>query len=80
MIRELSANVTQLSDQLRRELAQSGFTEALTFGLCSHKESFEYLRQQDDSSAVVLANPKTIEFEVWYTNWHVEASYCCLGV
>jgi len=56
--------INKLADSLRRELAQSGFTEALTFGLCSHKESFEYLRQTDDSIAVVLANPKTIEFEV----------------
>merc|ERR1719198_335832 len=46
-----------------------GFTEALTFALCSHEEAFKYMRREDDgNSAVVIANPKTIEFQVCRTS------------
>lgn len=65
--RELPIN--QLSDLLRYEVAQAGFTEILSLGLCSHDENFKNLRQEDDGkSAVVLSNPKTIEFQVVRTS------------
>ncbi|EKX52357.1 hypothetical protein GUITHDRAFT_84815 [Guillardia theta CCMP2712] len=57
--------MNKLSDLLRGEIAQAGFTEILTFGLCSHAEAFEKLNRPDDGkTAVVLANPKTLEFEI----------------
>ena len=36
--------VNQLTDLLRFELAQAGYTEALTLGLCSNEEAFTFLR------------------------------------
>mmetsp|Transcript_28727 Transcript_28727/g.45047 ORF Transcript_28727/g.45047 Transcript_28727/m.45047 type:complete len:618 (+) Transcript_28727:338-2191(+) len=57
--------LNKMSDLLRGEIAQAGFTEILTFGLCSHAEAFEKLNRVDDGkTAVVLANPKTLEFEI----------------
>ena len=32
--------------------------------LCSHDENYGWLRRKDDKKAVVLANPKTIEYQV----------------
>ena len=46
-----------------------GFSEVLTLTLCSHKENFEYLKRVDPGNeAVVLSNPKTIEYEVVHTS------------
>mmetsp|Transcript_67653 Transcript_67653/g.180858 ORF Transcript_67653/g.180858 Transcript_67653/m.180858 type:complete len:590 (+) Transcript_67653:23-1792(+) len=57
--------INKLSDLLRGEVAQAGFSEVLTFGLCSHAEAFEKLNRKDDGqTAVVLANPKTTDFEI----------------
>ncbi|TPX48849.1 phenylalanine---tRNA ligase [Synchytrium endobioticum] len=57
--------VNKLTDQLRREVALAGYTEALPFILCSHDENFKYLNRKDDGSqAVTLANPRTAEFQV----------------
>jgi len=57
--------VNQLTDLLRFELAQAGYTEALTLGLCSNEEAFTFLRRADDGvTAVELSNPATIEFEI----------------
>ena len=60
--------LNKLSDLLRREVALVGFTEVLTLSLCSKEENFAWLRLKDDSSAVVLANPKTVEYEVVQTS------------
>ena len=61
--------ISRLTDLMRLELAMAGFTEALTFALCSHDEAFKYMRREDDGkSAVVIANPKTIEFQVCRTS------------
>jgi phenylalanyl-tRNA synthetase beta chain len=39
--------------------------EVLTFVLCPHEENFEMLNRTDDrSKAVIIANPRTCEFEV----------------
>jgi phenylalanyl-tRNA synthetase beta chain len=57
--------INKICDLLRQEVAQAGFTEILTFGLCSHAEAFEKLNRPDDGqTAVTLSNPKTLEFEI----------------
>ena len=41
-----------------------GFTEALTFSLCSHDDIWTKMRITDDgNTAVVISNPKTDEFQ-----------------
>ncbi len=60
--------LNKLSDMVRREVALIGFTEVLTFSLCSHAENFALLKRPDSGKeAVVLANPKTSDFEVVHT-------------
>ena len=57
--------LNKLSDQLREQLAQAGFTEALTFSLCSKEDISEKLRKSLESvPAVHVSNPKTLEFQV----------------
>jgi phenylalanyl-tRNA synthetase beta chain len=57
--------INKICDLLRQEVAQAGFTEILTFGLCSHAEAFAKLNRADDgNTAVTLSNPKTLEFEI----------------
>ena len=61
--------LNQLSDLLRMELAMAGYTEILTWALCSAKENFDFLRRKDDPpTAVTIGNPKTLEFEVCRTS------------
>lgn len=60
--------INHLTDLIRTEVCMSGYTEVLTLGLCSKAENFEYLRRPNDGSAVVLANPKTQEFQVCRTS------------
>ncbi|GJM95552.1 hypothetical protein PR202_ga12302 [Eleusine coracana subsp. coracana] len=61
------------SDKIRAEVARAGYMEVLTFVLCSHEENFEMLNRSDDrSKAVIIANPRTSEFEV-----HLSQTYCC---
>lgn len=61
--------INKFTDQLRREVALAGFTEVLTFSLCSHAENFSMIRRQDPGNeAIVLSNPKTAEFEVVHTS------------
>lgn len=61
--------LNKLTDLLRREVALTGFSEVLTLTLCSHKENFEFLKRKDPGNeAVVLSNPKTIEYEVVHTS------------
>lgn len=52
-----------LTELLRIDLAAAGFTEVLTWALCSHDENFAHLRREDDG-AVRLSNPATVEFQV----------------
>ena len=43
-----------------------GFTEVLTFILCSKKEDFAMLNRKDDKSkAVIIGNPRSSDFEVY---------------
>ncbi|XP_043286852.1 phenylalanine--tRNA ligase beta subunit [Venturia canescens] len=57
--------LNKLSDQIREELAHAGFTEALTFSLCSREDVSEKLGHDFATvPAVTISNPKTLEFQV----------------
>lgn len=60
--------INKLSDDLRHELAQAGYTECLTMALLARVENFDLLRRPDDNSAVELLNPKTQEFQIARTS------------
>ena len=61
--------INHLTDLLRFDLANAGYMEVLTLGLCSHDENFGFLNKEDDGeTAVVLGNPKTVEFQVARTS------------
>jgi len=61
--------VNKLTDQLREATAQAGFTEALTFSLCSREDVAQRMRKDICSiPAVHIANPKTLEFQVARTS------------
>ncbi|GJQ10456.1 hypothetical protein GpartN1_g2247.t1 [Galdieria partita] len=57
--------INMFSDLVRREgLAQQGFTEVLTWVTVSQVENFDMMQRSDDgSTAVRIANPKTLEFQ-----------------
>merc|ERR1719189_1298715 len=56
--------LNKLTDQLREQIAQAGFTEALTFSLCSRDDVSTKLRKDMPEQSVHIANPKTLEFQV----------------
>lgn len=57
--------LNKLTEQLREQIAQAGFTEGLTFTLCSRDDISSKLNQKiEDIPAVHIANPKTLEFQV----------------
>eukprot|EP00095_Tigriopus_kingsejongensis_P011859 maker-scaffold180_size281610-snap-gene-0.31 protein:Tk11859 transcript:maker-scaffold180_size281610-snap-gene-0.31-mRNA-1 annotation:"GJ10622" len=57
--------INKLTDQLREQVAQSGFTEALTFSLCSRDDISTKIRKDiKDIPVVQIANPKTLDFQV----------------
>uniref|UniRef100_A0A0D3GAP8 phenylalanine--tRNA ligase n=1 Tax=Oryza barthii TaxID=65489 RepID=A0A0D3GAP8_9ORYZ len=61
--------LNRFSDKLRAEVARAGYMEVLTFTLCSREENFDMLnRTQDVNKAVIIANPRTSEFEVVRTS------------
>ncbi|KAK8599602.1 hypothetical protein V6N13_077517 [Hibiscus sabdariffa] len=44
----------------------SGFTEVMTWILCSKKENFDMLNRKDDkSTAVIISNPRSSDFEIY---------------
>lgn len=61
--------VNKLSDLLRHPIAEAGFTEALTFTLCSRDDVSTKLRIPTIKQvpAVHISNPKTLEFQVCRT-------------
>lgn len=64
--RELPLN--QLTELVRLECAMAGYTEILTWCLCSHADNFGRLEREDDgTTAVCIGNPATAEFEVCRT-------------
>ncbi|QQK41197.1 Phenylalanyl-tRNA synthetase, beta subunit [Penicillium digitatum] len=61
--------INKLSDIVRVETAMAGWSEVLPLILCSHDENFGWLNRKDDgNTAVKLANPKTLEFQVVRTS------------
>merc|ERR1712012_1188299 len=61
--------VNKLTDQLREAVAQAGFTEALTFSLCSRDDVGLKMRKKiEEVPAVHISNPKTLEFQVARTS------------
>ncbi|KAJ9560215.1 hypothetical protein OSB04_005375 [Centaurea solstitialis] len=57
--------LSQFSDLIRTEIALTGYTEVLTWILCSYKEIFPMLNRKDDkSTAVIIGNPRSADFEV----------------
>uniref|UniRef100_A0A8C5SRZ9 Phenylalanine--tRNA ligase beta subunit n=1 Tax=Laticauda laticaudata TaxID=8630 RepID=A0A8C5SRZ9_LATLA len=57
--------LNKLTDLLRQDLAAAGFTEALTFALCSQEDITSKLGVDISATkAVHIANPKTAEFQV----------------
>lgn len=60
--------INKLSDLLRHPIAEAGFTEALTFSLCSKDDiSSKIGKKIEDVPAVHISNPKTLEFQVCRT-------------
>lgn len=55
--------INKLSDLIRECVAQAGYTEVLTWALCSNDENSTFLRRPDVDT-VKVANPKTVEFQV----------------
>lgn len=61
--------ISKLSDVVRLEWALAGWVEVLPLILCSHEENFGWLNHPDDGrTAVKIANPKTLEFQVVRTS------------
>ncbi|KAL2269653.1 hypothetical protein VTJ83DRAFT_1837 [Remersonia thermophila] len=61
--------INKLSDIVRHECAMAGWAEVMPLILCSHDENFAWLNRVDDgSTAVKLANPKTVEYQVVRTS------------
>ncbi|GAA6059487.1 hypothetical protein JCM10212_002230 [Sporobolomyces blumeae] len=59
----------KLSDTVRRLCTEAGWIEVLPLILCSHDENFKFLNRKDPGDlAVVLANPKTIEYQIVRTS------------
>ncbi|GAA5885869.1 hypothetical protein JCM5296_000171 [Sporobolomyces johnsonii] len=59
----------KLSDTVRRLCTEAGWIEVLPLILCSHDENFKFLNRTDPGDlAVVLANPKTIEYQIVRTS------------
>nr|XP_006815108.1 PREDICTED: phenylalanine--tRNA ligase beta subunit-like [Saccoglossus kowalevskii] len=57
--------INKLTDLLRKDLAAAGFTEALTFALCSREDIADKLNKDlANTKAVHISNPKTAEFQV----------------
>nr|CAD1837671.1 unnamed protein product [Ananas comosus var. bracteatus] len=61
--------LNRFSDKIRAEVARAGYLEVLTWILCSHEENFSMLKREDDGKkAVIIANPRSSEFEVVRTS------------
>ncbi|XP_074590081.1 phenylalanine--tRNA ligase beta subunit, cytoplasmic-like [Curcuma longa] len=61
--------LNRFSDKVRAEVARAGYMEVLTWVLCSHEENFSMLRRKDDGDkAVIIANPRSADFEVVRTS------------
>ncbi|KAK4483870.1 hypothetical protein RD792_011079, partial [Penstemon davidsonii] len=62
-------SLNQFSELIRAEIGMVGYTEVLTWILCSYKENFTMLNRKDDNStAAINGNPRTADFEVVRTS------------
>ena len=58
-------SINKLTDIIRLEAAMAEWSEVMPLILCSHDENFAWLNRSDDGkTAVRLANPKTLEYQV----------------
>ncbi|KAF4123255.1 phenylalanyl-tRNA synthetase beta chain [Geosmithia morbida] len=61
--------VNKLGDIVRVESAMAGWSEVMPLILCSHEENFAWLNREDDgTTAIRLANPKTLEYQMVRTS------------
>jgi phenylalanyl-tRNA synthetase beta chain len=61
----LQFELNRVSDLLRHSVAEAGFTEALTFTLCSCSDVAEkFGKNIENIPAVHIGNPKTQDFQV----------------
>ena len=57
--------VNHFSDLVRQEVAMQGFTEVLTWILCSHDDNFANVSREDTgASAAIVANPSSLDVQV----------------
>mmetsp|Transcript_7134 Transcript_7134/g.26239 ORF Transcript_7134/g.26239 Transcript_7134/m.26239 type:complete len:597 (+) Transcript_7134:164-1954(+) len=57
--------LNHFTELLRQEMAMAGYTEMLTFSLCSYAENFSMVNVEDDgNTAVIVGNPRGADFEV----------------
>ncbi|KAM0950056.1 putative phenylalanine--tRNA ligase [Dioscorea sansibarensis] len=56
--------LNRFSDKIRAEVSRAGYLEVLTWILCSHEENFSMLKRADVGNAVIIANPRSSEFQV----------------
>jgi len=57
--------INKLTDLLKLDVALAGFTEGLTFSLCSQEDvSLKLNRPEGCREAVAIGNPKTAEFQI----------------
>ncbi|KAG6422103.1 hypothetical protein SASPL_118666 [Salvia splendens] len=56
--------LNKFSDLIREEIATVGYTEVLTWILCSSKEISTMLNREEDKNAVINGNPRSADFEV----------------
>ncbi|XP_060049649.1 phenylalanine--tRNA ligase beta subunit [Erinaceus europaeus] len=71
--------LNKLTELLRHDMAAAGFTEALTFALCSQEDIADKLRLDIAATkAVHISNPKTAEFQV-RTSTLVSGLLSCLA-
>jgi len=57
----------KLRNLVREDIASAGYTEALTFALCSRDDVSKKLRREMPANCVHIGNPKTLEFQVCRT-------------
>lgn len=60
--------LNKLTDLLRIDMAAAGFTEALSFALCSRDDVGKKMRDGVSLQPVHIGNPKTLEFQVTRTS------------
>lgn len=62
-------SLNQLCELIRMEIAMVGYSEVLTWILCSYKENFTMLNRKDDkATAAINGNPRSADFEVVRTS------------